>query len=149
MIRGLHHAALSVPDLEAAIAFYTEALGTVVVMRNAWRDSKAADRFTGLVGTEASMVMLRGPGFLLELFEYASPEPGSAPRGLADYGLTHLCFEVDDAAQEHARLASLGVRFVAAPSQVGGARAAYGRDPFGNLIEILERTGDFPDARSR
>jgi uncharacterized glyoxalase superfamily protein PhnB len=51
-----------------------------------------------------------------------------------------LDFEVDDVDATHARLASLGITWVMAPTdQPWGARSAMFRDPDGNLVNLFTR----------
>ena len=41
-------------------------------------------------------------------------------------------------AAEHARLSAAGMTFVGPPVDFGEAAAIYGRDPFGNVVELYE-----------
>lgn len=52
----------------------------------------------------------RGSNCYLELWEYRSPPSDVDPRelGANDYGIRHLCFEVDDVVTEWERLRELG-----------------------------------------
>ena len=43
-----------------------------------------------------------------------------------------------DIDKEYERLAAAGMRFHCAPVQNGDAKMTYGRDPDGNVIELLE-----------
>ena len=142
MIRRIHHTALSTPDLARAIAFYRDLFGFEVLREFGWpRGSRAADRLMGLEGTACRAAMLRRGDSMLELFEFSSPPPRpQAPeRPVVDHGITHLCFLVDDVAAEHARLAAAGVRFHHPPQPSrSGVRACYGRDPDGNVFELIE-----------
>jgi catechol 2,3-dioxygenase-like lactoylglutathione lyase family enzyme len=55
-----------------------------------------------------------------------------------DHGINHLCFAVDDVHAEYARLLAAGVPFDCEPLEVApGVTLTYGRDPDGNIIELL------------
>ena len=141
MIHGLDHTALSVPDLEAALAFYCGVLGFEVESESEWwAGAKKVDRLVGLPDSAAKVVIVRLGGTRLELFEYRSPEPRRRDDAfrVCDHGLTHLCLRVSDIETEHARLAAAGMHFDEVPIDVGSSICVYGRDPFGNVIELKE-----------
>ena len=71
-------------------------------------------------------------------FELVMDHRWDAGRQLCDHGITHLCLEVDDIEAEHTRLSAAGMRFHHAPVQNDGAKMTYGRDPDGNVIELIE-----------
>ena len=50
----------------------------------------------------------------------------------------HFALEVTDIEQEHQRLTEHGMTFVGPPVDFGDAKAVYGRDPWGNVIEIYQ-----------
>ncbi len=145
MIRGIHHIAISVADLEKTLNFYRDILGFEVVMEGGWGvGTNSADQITGLKDTAARMVMLRKKDVHIELFEYQSPspKPWDSNRRICDHGYTHICLEVTDIDSEYARLKESGMSFHAPPPEaVSGMRAIYGRDPEGNVIELLEIIG--------
>ena len=148
MILGINHIALSVPDLDRAIDFYCGQLGFQQSQRLSWQagtpESEAAARITGVAGTAADVVHLRGQNLLLELFQYhaGGARPQDPQRPVVDHGITHLCFAVTNVDEEYERLSAAGMRFHSAPTAVGpGIRTVYGRDPFGNVIEFEEVEG--------
>jgi catechol 2,3-dioxygenase-like lactoylglutathione lyase family enzyme len=141
MIRGIHHTAISTGDLERAMSFYRDTLGFTLVMDHEWqRGTRNMDVTHALRDTAARVVLLRAANTMLEIFEYASPKPrpGDPERPLCDHGITHLCLEVDDIEAEFARLSAAGMHFHHAPVQNEGAKMTYGRDPDGNVIELIE-----------
>ena len=72
-----HHLALVVPDMDAAIRFFAEALDCVVVFSGSWsQPTPLMDRLLGLEGSAARSSLLKGPCGFLELFEFASPKAG-------------------------------------------------------------------------
>lgn len=139
-INGIHHIGMSVPSLEAARAFYVDVLGFEELGSGGWSGSEQMDRLTRLRGTAAKMMFLAAGNTYIEMFEFASPRPVTpdCERGVNEYGFTHLCFDVDDTAAIHGRLAAAGIDFHCDPIDSSGVRTVYGRDPFGNVIELQQ-----------
>ncbi len=142
MILGLHHASITTGDIDRLAAFYRDQFGFETVMETAWHgDNARADAIWGVTGSAVRMVMLRTANAYLELFEFAhpvSPERGSQ-RPVSHQGLTHICIAVSDLEAEYARLSAAGMAFNCAPQHMPGVcSAVYGRDPDGNLIELIE-----------
>jgi catechol 2,3-dioxygenase-like lactoylglutathione lyase family enzyme len=142
MILGVHHVAISTPDLDRLAAFYCDQLGFERIFDTAWEPgNRAADAIIGLRDTSARTAMLRGGNLYLELFEFHAPipKPADARRPVCDHGITHLCLLVDDvdAATERIEL-----DFHSVPQDLGGGvRTVYGRDPDGNVVELKELAG--------
>ena len=144
MIVGLHHVGLSVPDLEEAKTFYKDVLGFTEVFDNSWDgDRPEADQAIGLEKTSAKMQMLRAGNACIELWEYSNPfqaskDPNYSP---ANHGWAHIALQVTDIFYEYERLTKAGMTFHRPPvTNVGEGRSAaiYGRDPFGNIVELYE-----------
>lgn len=139
MIVGIHHIAICVPDFEQGLAFYRDQLGFAVVQESAWdRDYPLADMAIGLNETAARMAMLKGPNAFIELWEYQNPEPADHRQRPCDYGYPHFCLQVDGIQEEYDRLCAAGMRFAGPPVDFGEMSAIYGKDPFGNVIELYE-----------
>jgi glyoxylase I family protein len=151
MIIGVHHTAISTPDLERLKTFYCELFGLEEVLRSSWEQGNdRIDSVVGLTGSAAKCVFLRGGNTYLELFEYTHPTPKQRdPQWrVCDHGLTHVCFEVTDIYEEFERLVSAGMRFQSDPPPEDGHSplyAAYGFDPDGNIVELIQ----FPDLEKR
>ncbi|MEY2943753.1 MAG: hypothetical protein RLY97_1767 [Pseudomonadota bacterium] len=142
-ILGFHHVAISTPDLDRAIAFYTTAFGFERVFDLEWPKGVAEiDDMMALKDTAARAAMLRTGNSFIEFFEFTSPPPTPqlGDRPVHNHGITHLCIAVDDAVAECTRLAKLGLRLHCPPSPHPDSPLAgtYARDPDGNVIEILE-----------
>jgi len=147
MLKGFHHAAISTPDLDRAVCFYRELFGCTVVREFGWPAGiPEADALTGLRHSAARAVMLKLGDSYLEIFEFSSPtpKPGDPDRPACDHGITHICLEVRDSQAEYARLKAAGMRFHAPPQAQEGGFVTYGRDPDGNIVELLE-FGDMPN----
>lgn len=146
MIKGIHHVAISTPDLERITHFYREILGFHLESEFEWQTGTElgdlCDRIVGLKNSAAKCVMLKKGDTRIEFFQYSAPAPMALPPGqrVCDYGYTHICLEVQDIDGEFDRLKNSGMTFHARPPAGGskGLRAIYGRDPDGNVLELLE-----------
>lgn len=141
-ILGFHHVAISTPDLERLAAFYCGLFGFERVLDFEWSaGADAFDRMLAVDGTAARVAMLRTGNSFIELFEFSAPAPRrcAGDRPVIDHGLTHICIAVDDAVAECARLEAGGLRLHCPPIRSGlPVTGTYGRDPDGNVVEILE-----------
>lgn len=138
MILGFHHVAVCVPDLDAGLAFYVDVLGADLVFRSHLVDRPDADRVIGLDGVDADVAMVRLGSAHVELWTYHHPEPDDRRSSANALGYPHIALSVRDIETEHQRLTAAGMTFVGPPVDLGRSRAVYGRDPFGNLIELYE-----------
>lgn len=145
MIFGLHHVAVGVGDIDAGVEFYTAAFGCEVVFRSSIDGTRTdVDGVIGIEGVAADVAMLRlGPAHL-ELWQYREPAPVDRTSPANGLGYPHIAVTVTDIDAEHTRLAELGMTFVGPPVDVGAARAVYGTDPFGNIIELYQATAREP-----
>lgn len=149
MIRGIHHVAVHVRDLERMIQFYSDAFGFEVVgERYAWEKEPVLDQLIDVKGSAARGAMLRAGTCYLEMFEFQAPEPTSTrPLDPNDKGYTHFCVDVTDIEAEYKRLSTVGMKFGhSAPIDMGHVKSVYGRDPEGNVIEI-QQTAEVCDFR--
>ena len=140
MIHGVHHTAISTPDIERLLAFYRDLVGFEVESDHELEPHPRTDEILGLADARFRVVMLRMGESRLELFQFAqpTPEPAQSDRPVCNHGITHVCLRVSDIDDEAARLARGGMRFHCPPVQAGRLRATYGRDPDGNVVELLE-----------
>ena len=144
MIVQIDHTAISVPDLEQALAFYCGLLGFEVEVQSEWQAGNVLnDTVIGVADTAAKSALLKAGGTRIELFEYKNPvgKASASPRPLWDHGIAHLCFNVADIYVEYQRLCDAGIVFNSAPVKMGRWNFVYGRDPFGNLFELKQRAG--------
>jgi catechol 2,3-dioxygenase-like lactoylglutathione lyase family enzyme len=141
MIERIDHSAISVPDLERALAFYCDLLGFEIEIKTAWSAGNTRnDTVIGRPDTAGKNALIKAGDTRIELFEYENPPPKlqNAERPVWDHGITHLCFAVDDIQREYARLREAGVVFNSVPVQMGRWHFVYGRDPFGNMFELKQ-----------
>ncbi len=148
MILGVNHITLSVPSLDQALEFYRDLLGFRQVAAMSWKadsdTARTAGRVTGLDPIAADAVHLRCANLVLEIFEFKGDGPRMQDPGrpVIDHGYTHICLAVTDIDVEYERLRKAGMAFIGAPVKLGpGLRTVYGRDPFGNVIELEEAKG--------
>lgn len=143
---GVHHTAMATTDIDAMKRFYCDMFDLRELTSGEWADVPEYDAMVGLPRSSARFVLLGGANVALELFQYATPAPGPAEpdRPVNRPGITHLAFAVEDIDAHYERLSEAGVRFHAPPSGDSPIRAAYGRDPEGNVFELLEFRGDTP-----
>ena len=145
MILGVHHVAISTGDIDSLVDWYGRAFGFQVTSRGEWQSGSAViDGIVGLPGSASRTAMMQGGNVYVEMFQYLQPEgrSGGPDRPVNDHGYTHFGLVVADIDAEYERLLGLGMRFNAPPSPKGGLggrlRACYGRDPDGNVIELME-----------
>jgi lactoylglutathione lyase len=130
----LHHAGISVPDLERSLDWYCRALNLT-----------EGHRFEvppfGLRGVFA----LDPAGAGVELLEMAGALPGvnraDPPSANSVHGYNHMCFEVTnlEAAYERALIHGAVPVWDPRPAPEPGVRMAYVTDLDGNLIELIHR----------
>ena len=156
MFKCINHVGISVEDLDRSINFYCSAFGLEVVSRSEFSDEmydKYGEKYDakyrmllGLNSAAGKVATLRSSGLKLELFEFKDPKPKAADphHQVSDHGISHFCFEVTDLRGEYLRLKSAGVIFHCAPQAFfgGSVIATYGRDPDGNVFELLEFVAD-------
>ncbi len=149
MILGVHHAAIAVQDIDSALAFYCDVLGFAVAMEA--EIPSEIDVMSEALGIEDSgfkVRMIKKGNSCLELFEFSTAHDGEAQRPVNKLGITHIALASDDIEQDYSVLQQNGVVFNAALLGGPPSRFAYGRDPFGNVIELLEQNPEAAEALS-
>jgi len=150
------HIGLTVPDLDAAVAFYTDAFDARELFRMGPFDAAELPRSAdGRDWTETHVnvpdarlrfaVLELAPRLRLELFAYERPADvrTEAPDN-CDVGGHHLALRVEDLDTATNVLRGRGVTvlepIVMAEGPMAGTRSAYTVDPWGNHIELVEYT---------
>jgi catechol 2,3-dioxygenase-like lactoylglutathione lyase family enzyme len=130
------HVAVSVPDLASARDWYAEAFGL-----------EPGPVFS-VAGSDLSGVVLRHEsGYRIELLHRPESTTGSLDaRGPDEAALTHgyghLCWRSTDVPAAHEQLVAQGARSRLTPRHSPnrpGAMVCFVSDPWGNLIEVLDR----------
>ena len=132
-----HHFAVTVSDLDRAVAFYRDTLG----LDELSEFSVGGDAFAtgvGIDGASAEFAHLDAGDARIELVEYA-PEGDDRPEGhLNQPGATHVGLEVDDLDSVYESLPG-DVEPIAEPQTTeSGTRICFLRDPDDTLVELLE-----------
>lgn len=135
----LNHIGISTPDIERSLCFYRDLLGLTVMSDSLFLPNNL-DLITGLINTKGRVVVVGNDSFKLEIFEFSSPNAQKMDinRPVCDHGITHICLEVKDLDADYKRLKKKGVKFHCPPQQFSRAKATYGRDPDGNIVELLQ-----------
>ncbi len=132
-IQGIHHIAIAVSDIEAALTFWRDVLGLELERIEEVPSQKARVAFMPVGGSEIELV-----------------EPTDEGTGVAKFlqerggGMHHLCLEVDDIVEALAHLKSKGVRLInETPIELEGRKMAFVHPKSANgvLVELYELTG--------
>lgn len=139
---GLHHVGYSVPDLDEAIAFFTDALGFTLVSRGGPLMAGAEpddDRMTRVFGVhwhaKVRMAFLRRDGLTVELTCWETPEQRVTPPINSDIGAAHLALAVTDLDAAVAALRLYPGVLMLEPYE--NDAFAYVRTPWGMLIQLM------------
>jgi methylmalonyl-CoA epimerase len=131
--RRVHHVAVVVRDLDAAVGFYRDRLGLPLEMVLPIESDGVRIAFLGVGESKIELV-----------------EPTDATTGVARFlesrgeGFHHVCLEVADLAAELTRLAGLGIELIdAAPRRGAEGPVAFihPRSGHGVLVELIEAPG--------
>ncbi len=139
-IKAIDHVGLSTANIARSIHFYRDLLGMEVTEQEDVENNPLYDHIFALVHVKAKSAMLRLGAMQIELFEFVRPR-GKAPdlmQPVNNPRIYHICFEVADIQKEYERLKAAGVPFHYPPQDFGIAKAVYGRDPDGNVFELLQ-----------
>ena len=131
---------IAVPDLEAAIAFFTD-LGLTVLGRDTV-SGEWTDTAVGLDGNHANIAMLQTPAGngRLELFEYIHPAAiETNPTRPNEIGMHRVAFSVDDIDEALEIAARHGCHPLRGVATYGDAyKLTYVRGPSGILVMLAE-----------
>ena len=125
-IKGIHHIAITVKDLNRSVDFYKSNFGFIEATRFRRED----------IGGKA--VQLKLGGFFLEIWEFTdSVDPKDDLADLKVYGLRHVAFSVDYLDNIYKEL---GAVLKMTPPKLGSSKRNYSflRDPDGIQIELYE-----------
>ncbi len=147
VIRGIAHTALHVGDVDAAVAWYRDVLGLIVLSPPYQMEGDAITADMGelvpapVVVKAAIVGVDDGADRVIEVIEYplvaiASPAAASVTR----LGFTHVGLLCDDVAATRAELETRGVRFlVSGIADVAGVRTTWFTDPWENVFILVEK----------
>jgi len=131
MIGRLNHVAIAVPDLDAAIATYRNALGATVSEPQAEPDHGVTVVFVELPNTKIELLEPLGEGSPIQAFLDKNPAGG----------MHHVCYEVDDINSARDRLVNEGARVLGDGKPKTGAHGKpvlflHPKDFCGTLVEL-------------
>lgn len=146
---SVDHVGLTVPDLEAATAFFHAVLDARIAADIVREPLSGHDIETAL-GLPARAVVRRvrmlsiGGGAGIELFEIHAAQQAEAAV-LSDLGVQHFAVAVADMHDTIRRATAAGGRMLAEPAPIPGGPAdstwAYCWLPWGGLVEFVHRPG--------
>lgn len=128
------HAAIRVPDFEAAAAWYVEKLDLQLSKSSLLNEKTYGFLIAPGAESSFSIELIAGPG--------ADNRPAYEDLGssLRLSGLHHLAFRVSSVDDTIAELQTRGVNIVSKPHDVPklSLRVAFFADPWGNLFELIQ-----------
>ncbi len=145
------HAAVCVPDVEAATRWYSDVLGLTVLSPPYRMEGEQMERDMGElvpspVVLHASIVGFGQDDRVIELIEYPAanvvpPEPGQP--SVTRVGITHIGMLCDDIGATRAELERRGVEFLTTgTADVAGLQTTWCHDPWGTVIILMEKSKD-------
>ncbi len=140
MFTRMDHAAISVRDMDKAIAFYHDVVGMDKTFDREF--DVAMGRLIGVEGTRVRIVHMRLGESVVELFDYHYPqgrEPLRPDPQQSDYGLIHIGFMVQDFWATYKHLLDHGVRFLGEAIEIRpGVFVAYFHGAEHEVCEMRE-----------
>jgi catechol 2,3-dioxygenase-like lactoylglutathione lyase family enzyme len=140
---GMHHAAITVSDIDATVAFYSKAVTYKVVKRYKVNGSAFPKSILGKRHKTVDVALVEMPTGFIQLMDFEPGKP-AAPnaRPVIGPGYTHICFQSPSKDPAILRFMAAGLEIISRfgkPDGVDiggyGVRYAYGRDPDGIMIE--------------
>jgi len=147
-IKSIDHTGFTVSSLDDSLKFWVDVLGFRHLYTWIFDRGPFIEQLVGVPGAGMRLAMVEGPGHMIELLEYTSPDDRQIfkPRS-SDVGSVHLAFYVENIDALLARLASVGWLTVGNIQTVEsgerqGLRLIYVRGPDGITLEFLQRPED-------
>jgi catechol 2,3-dioxygenase-like lactoylglutathione lyase family enzyme len=156
--RSVHHVAYTVPDLDEAVAFFTDVIGAQLAYRLGPVEDKTGTWMKRQLNVDpdasANIAMLRlGPVTNLELFEYTAPDQNHMIPCNSDWGGHHLAIYVEDVdaavayLREQPGVVVLGEPQTIDDGPIAGDRWVYFTTPWGMQMEVLNMPAGMPYAQ--
>ncbi len=151
MLTGLAHTAVCVPDVAAAVRWYSDVLGLEVLSPPYRMEGDQIERDMGELVPSPVVVNAAIVGFgrddrVIELIEYPAAGVGSAGPGrpsVTRAGITHVGMVCDDIAATRSKLEARGVEFLTSGiADVAGLKTTWCQDPWDTVIILLQKTKD-------
>ncbi|MCI5569040.1 MAG: VOC family protein [Lachnospiraceae bacterium] len=146
MIKGLDHIGLCVGSLKKSVEFYCDILGFTLIDHTGFEGSDDAAVVMHLKSLMVDAAIVEKEGCQLELLEFKDKEsirPSDAP--MNGIGKHHIAIATDNIEVDIKRLENTGVEFYGKVLidriTDEGDKWVYFKDPDGNAVELIERTG--------
>ncbi len=141
MIKGVHHVAVNVVDMDTCVRFYEDVLGLTK-----FADLEMTGNFLDTVQGRKDMgyriVKLKSPdGLFVELlYDFRHNEVREENNYLQKPGVRHFAYEVEDVDRAYEIVKNAGCETVSEPCtcEDGSMRLFFVKDPEGNLIELMQ-----------
>ena len=142
VIRRADHIGFSVASLDAALRFWTDALGAQLV-RTGTMGGTFLGEVTGARGAEVRFAIVALADQTLELLKYSGIDRPTEPAKPYDPGFAHLALVVDSIDAVLARIAPYGWKPQGRPQTLtgglrAGTRVIYAVGPDGATIEFMQ-----------
>lgn len=145
-IVGIDHVGINVPDLNKAVAFFSDVLGFTPVTQLGpipldadWKKLNHINPDTGAVTIK---MINAGNGASIEVFEYADNKGSKIHPKTDDIGASHIAFYVNDINAAVEYLKSKGVKIIGEPftmpsGDTAGESWVYFETPWGSKMELV------------
>ena len=139
--RYVDHIGMTVPDMDAAIRFFEDALGGLLL----WRVGPFHETATGVPINSVQIAMLRlGPSLNVELLQFDADQQQRKMPSNIDMGAGHIAFFVGDIRAAANSLRNHGAELLQGPlegsgEEKKGEKIWYFKTPWGAFMEILWR----------
>ena len=148
MLTGIAHTAVCVPDVEAAMRWYSDVLGLQVLsppytMEGAPIEEDMGQLVPAPVVVTAAIVGFGRDDRVIELIEYPAADVGAAgpeTPAVTRVGITHVGMLCDDVEATRSELERRGVSFLTTGiADLAGHKTTWCHDPWGTIIILLEK----------
>lgn len=139
-IRSLSHCGVTVTSFKAAVKWYYETFGLMLIDEQTLSREQAdgLHNLYGVKNTKVRLGFLRAPkGGVLEIFEFTPSQPGIRTIWNKP-GITHVTFDIKNVHKWYDKLSKKGVEFFSVPQKTGVTEWVFLKDPDGNLIELID-----------
>ncbi|MFQ5694318.1 MAG: VOC family protein [Nitrospinota bacterium] len=124
MLENLHHASITVSDIDECLSLYRDILGMEVAMDMEFQGENV-EKIMGRKGVRFRVLHLRHKDAVLELLQFYEPERTTgraAARHPTDVGITHIAFTVKDVQGLTRTLEEKGYEFLTPPVRTPSGR---------------------------
>lgn len=139
-IKSISHAGLTVSNFEAAVRWYHDKFGFLLVSEDKMEPAVTEKLFSlyRVKDARVRLGFLRAPGgSVLEIFQF-EPAAEGAPAVWNSPGFTHIALNVSALPATVQRLQAEGVQFATPIQRTGEVEWTFLLDPDGNLIELID-----------